>query len=180
MTFGRVGEDMTRIERLAYRWSIGLGIAFATIAAVATRAAADNDAIRSALNVLVASAPFIPARHWSQGSDFPGLTAIYFFLAWPVFPAVVGALAAGLWTQDPNERFTSGFELKAGFSGLLMLALGPGSLWAMDGAEMLGTPIGAHLSYLVLFGWAHFAIAGFITGLGVVALRRVFGPTRIR
>jgi len=72
---------MTRTERLTHRWSIGLGIAFATIAAVATRAAADDNATWSALNALVESAPFIPTRYWSQGSDFPDLTAIYF--SWP-------------------------------------------------------------------------------------------------
>jgi hypothetical protein len=109
--------------------------------------------------------------------DFPDLAAIYFFLAWPVFPAAFGAFVTRYWTQDANERLAPGFELKAGFGGIVMLALGPGSLWAMDGVEMMGMPIGTRLANLLVFGWVHFALAGCLTGLGVIAMRRVFGPT---
>jgi len=93
---------------------------------------------------------------------------------------VIGAVVTRYWTQDPNERLTSGFELKAGFGGLFMLALGPAVLWVIDGAEVLGTPIGTRVSNLVLLGWIHLSIAGLVTGLGVIAQRRVFGPTRVR
>ncbi|UPG91449.1 hypothetical protein L2Y96_06660 [Luteibacter aegosomaticola] len=157
---------------------MGLGVVVAAFAAVATRAAAGNDAVWSALNALKESASLVPAHHWSQGSSFPDLAAIYFFLAWPVFPAALGAFVTRYWTQDSNEHIAPGFELKAGFGGVVMLVLGPGSLWAMDGVEMMGLPIGTRLANLLIFGWVHFALAGCLTGLGVIALRRVFALSR--
>lgn len=165
---------MTDTERLAHRWCLGIAIALATLAAVATRLAADYQACWSALNALVQSAPLIPATYWSRGSDFPDLTAIYFFLAWPICPATFGAIITRYWTLDDIDRPAAGFELRAGFGGLLLLALGIGSLWEMDGGEMMGMPIGLYLSQLVVLGWTRFAIAGALTGFGVIALRRVF------
>jgi hypothetical protein len=165
---------MTTTEYLAHKWCIGICIATATVAAVATRLAADYQAAWSTLNALVQAVPFIPARYWAQESDFPDLTAIYFALCWPVLPATFGAIVTRYWTLDDIDRPAAGFELKAGFGGLLLIALGIGSLWEMDGGEMMGMPIGLHLSQLVVLGWTRFALAGGLTGFGIVALRRVF------
>jgi hypothetical protein len=170
---------MTDKEILTYRALIGLIVLTSVVAAMATYLASCNDAAWESLTALVDSVPLIPARYWSQGSGFPDLAAIYFFWAAPVFPASVAAFAARLWTPNVTSWGWRGpnFELKVGSSSLFMLALGASVLWSMDGADVLGVPIGSHLADLLLLGWIHFAIAGCATGLGVVGLRRLLGAS---
>ena len=121
----------------------------------------------------------IPARYWASGSDFPDLAAIYFFWAWPVFPASGAALAIRFWT--PNDMSWVGrvnSELKLVLGCLVMLAIGLGILWNLDGAEVMGVPIGAWLANLLMVGWAPFAMGGCLTGLGGLGFRRLLGLSR--
>jgi hypothetical protein len=162
---------MTANLTLAYRLCVGVGLAAAIVAAVATQAAASDPSTLSALHALLDSVPLIPAQYWSQGSTFPDLSAVYFFLAWPVFPAVLGAFVTRFWIPDDRESL-DGREIKMGFGSLLLIAVGAGSLWAMDGIEVMGVPIGRSLPNLLAFGWGHFALSGALTGVGVIGLRR--------
>lgn len=71
---------MTDKEILTYRALMGVIALTSVVAAMATYLASCNDAAWEGLTALVDSVPLIPARYWSQGSDFPDLAAIYFFL----------------------------------------------------------------------------------------------------
>jgi hypothetical protein len=170
---------MTDRERVVYRLLVGVIVLTSVVAAMATYLASCNDSAWESLNAVVDDVSIIPARYWALGSDFPDLTAIYFFWVCPVFPASVAAFAIRLWT--PNNIFrvgrTASFELKFGLGSLLMLAIGLSMLWSMDGEEVLGVPIGRRLADLLMLGWLPFAMGGCATGLGVIGLRRLFGPS---
>jgi hypothetical protein len=169
---------MTDRERVLYRLSVGVVILTCVVAAIATYVASSNDATWESLTAIMDCAPVIPSRYWAQGSDFPDLTAIYFFCVCPVFPASLVAFAARLWS--PNETVGAwrivNFELKYGLGSLVVLAVGLSMLWTLNGVEAFGIPIGTRLADLLLLGWLNFAIGGCATGLGVIGLRRVFGP----
>jgi hypothetical protein len=138
---------MTDRERVLYRWFVGVAILASVVAAIATYLASCNDAAWESLTAIVDGAPVIPARYWAQGSEFPDLTAIYFF------------------------------ELKYGLGRLVILAVGLSMLWTLDGVEAFGMPIGTRLADLLFLGWINLAIGGCAAGLGVIGFRRILGPT---
>jgi hypothetical protein len=181
---GRFGHEteltMTDRELVAYRSLIGIIILSSVVAAMTTYLASRDDAAWESLTAIVDGVPVIPARYWAQGSDFPDLTAIYFFWAWPVFPASVAAFATRLWTPNITVGAwrTANFELKYGFGSLLILTIGLSMLWSMDGEEVLGVPIGTRLADLLVLGWLPFAIGGCVTGLGVLVVSRRSGQNQ--
>ncbi|APG04736.1 hypothetical protein BJI69_13070 [Luteibacter rhizovicinus DSM 16549] len=169
---------MTDRERVVYRLLIGVVVLTSVVAGLATFFASSYESVWDRLNAIVDSVPMIPARYWASGSDFPDLSAIYFFWSWPVFPASGAALAVRFWT--PNDMSWAGrvnSELKLVLGCLVMLATGLSILWSLDGAEVMGVPIGARLADLLMVGWAPFAMGGCLTGLGVLGFRRLLGPS---
>jgi hypothetical protein len=169
---------MTDRERVVYRLLIGVVVLTSVVAALATFFASSYDSVWDSLNAVADSVPIIPARYWASGSDFPDLSAIYFFWAWPIFPAAGAALAIRFWT--PNDMSWVGrvnSELKLVLGCLVMLAIGLSILWTLDGEEVMGVPIGARLADLLMVGWVPFAMGGCLTGLGVLGFRRLLGPS---
>lgn len=170
---------MTDRERTTYGLLVGAATLTTLLAAVMTYLASCNDAAWEHLTALMAAVPVIPARYWAKGSDFPDLTAIYFFWSWPVFPTSLAAFATRFWTADDEGyggRRPADLGTKMVFGSFFMLAFGPVALWAMDGEEVLGVAIGQSLPNLLVFGWIPFAIGGCLTGVGVIGLRRILSP----
>lgn len=169
---------MTNMGISAYRWLIGVIVLAIGLAAVMTYLASVNARAWANLTGLVNAVP-VPARFRATGSDFPDLTAIYFLWASPVFPASLAAVVTHFWRPDDGDTRAhrpDDFEVKMGFGSLFMIAFGGATLWAMDGEEVLGMPVGTQLPQLLVLGWIPFAIGGCLMGMGVIGLRRVFAP----
>jgi hypothetical protein len=175
------GNEDYPIARRVLKGSIAVAICTCVLSALVTWLASTFAGINAVAQWIVDAASIVPARYLGRASDYPELSAVYYFFSSPVFVASSAATFAQFCFPFVN-RFGKGFTMwlrvRTAAISIFILALSVTLLWAFDGSDVRSLSFGTNFAVLLTCGWVIFALTGFVCSCALIGLHESIFPSK--